>query len=314
MVGRVGPNKLSVFSERLEEDNCDVCQVIDDTIDFMNEWCKSDKLTPKRYNSDEIVYACFDVEKILTNQQVKQILNNDNARKDELIKSIKDFIDIVKGFKLPDYAQQDVEDIDKILKNMQNVISELKILKYNDYIKSRPNVDVSKEKLKYGYTNEYIHYASKVNIKIEKYNKALDKNIIDDVKRIKMLNDIRIDLIKYAGILQYCDNFDDVENIVNNQIKQIKGPKTISSDKITREYFDQLYKEYEELMCSNVDLECMNTDENFLAYQWVNQILFAGSALEMAEKGELETAIRKIKNCIEIMREILNEYNGVQTL
>ncbi len=314
MIGRVGPNKLSVFSGRLEEDNCNVCQVIDDTIDFMNEWCKSDKLTPKRYNSDEIVYACSDVEKILTNQQVKQILNTDNERKDELIKSIKDFIDTVKEFKLPDYVQQNVEDIDKILQNIQNIIPELKILKWNDYVKRRPNVNTSKEKLKYNYTSEYIHYASKLNIKIEKYNKDLDKNIIDDVERAKMLNNIRIDLIKYAGTLQYCDNFDDVENIVNTQIKQIKGPQNTSSDKITREYFDQLYKEYDELMCSNSDLECMNTDENFLAYQWVNQILHAGTALEMAERGELENAIRRIKNCIEIMREISNEYNGVQTL
>ena len=305
------PNKLNVFSEALEEKDCDICKVVDDTIDFMGEWVFSGKLTKKKYITDELMYAMSDIEKIITNEQVKQTLVEDKERKERLIKSIKDFIDIIKEFKLPDYAQQEVEELEVTLQNIQYIIPELKELKWADYAEMHPNMKTNREKLKYDYTSKHMHYASKVNIEIEKYNKAISKNKIEDAKRAEMLDGIKLDLNRYAEILVDCENFDAVENIVKKQRKEIKNEK---QTQITIDHFNKLYEEYEYLMCNNTELECINSDENFLAHIWANQIIKAGEAKDLTDKGELEEAFYKLKDCVKIMRDVVDEYNGARTL
>ncbi len=308
------PNKLNVFSEMLEQKDCDICKVIDDTVDFMNEWCTSGKLTKKNYIADELSYAMSDIEKIITNEQVKQTLVEDKERKKDLVKSIKDFIDIIKEFKLPEYLQYDAEELEKIIQNIQDRIPELKILKWADYAERYPNIKNDREKLKYNYTSKHIHYASKVNIEIEKYNKAVDKNSIEDAERVELLDGIRFALNRHSRILIDCENFDDVENAVNQQNKRLKSVKRSTTPQITKKDFDKLYKQYEELISQNSDLECISSDESELAYQWVNQILKGAGAKDLADKGELEDAFYKLKECVEIMRDIADEYNGTLTL
>ena len=83
---------------------------------------------------------------------------------------------------------------------------------------------------------------------------------------------------------------------------------------VSREHFDRLYKECEELIGQNSDLECISSDENFLAQLWVGQIFRIETAKRLANEGKLEMAVDKIQDCISLMNEIADEYSRIKAI
>lgn len=137
--------------------------------------------------------------------------------------------------------QEGIEAIEKELfkKKSERIgaIPELKFVKWGDYAKKHPATKTSNgttvysgqvlyiKTLKYNYTSKHIPRVSEVNIEIEKYNKILEENGVEDARLPKIIFGIINLLNKYKEILIDCENLDDVSGAVKHQVKEIKNAK-----------------------------------------------------------------------------------------